>query len=734
MPVDRPTFSESWYRVAELRPRLRSTVQVHRQHFRGQIWHVLQDPASNQFFRLNGPAYRLVAMLDGRRRVTEVWTTCNDQLGDAAPTQGETIQLLGQLYTSNLLHADLPPDAATLFERYRRRVGREIKGYLTNFLFIRLPLFDPDRFLDRWVGVFGRLFSATGMVLWLALLALGVRAIAGRGSELIQRSASILALENLWMLYVALVVVKVCHEFGHAFACKKFGRAERSGGEVHVMGVMLLVFTPLPYVDASSAWALRNKWHRVIIGTSGMMVELGIAAIAALIWANAAPGTPAYAITYNIMFIASVSSLLFNGNPLLRYDAYYVLSDLIEIPNLAGRGKQYIYYLVRRYVWGIRNVQCPAHTRGERAWMVAHGVLSTAYRIVICVGILMFVAGKFFMIGVVLAAMAVFTWVFVPVGKFFRYLTSSPELERNRGRAMATTALVLATFLVVVGLIRMPERYRIDGVVEPVEVAFVYAKSDGFVVEVVKPSGAQVQKGDVLMRARNFKLTTDLRQLRSERVRLVAERNWALAQPGGEGAAAVQAYDQQLIALAGRIAQAQTDVDNLVLRAPVSGTWIAPEIDRARGAYMKREARVGVIASPDRLLIRAVTGQQAAAAFMEEIVVKARAESRRVAIRVKGRPDIETGGRIVEILPAGTKDLPSAALGYAAGGPVLTAESDARGTKAAEHFFEIRIQPDHAGQLFSGQLVVVRAQMADAPLAVQWWRSLTRLFQRRFQL
>ena len=134
MPVDRPTFSESWYRVAELSPRLRSTIQVHRQHYRGQTWYVLQDPTSNQFSRLNEAGYYFLGLLEGRRSVGEVWHACNEMLGDAAPTQGEAIQLLGQLYTANLLQAELPPDAEGLFERYRKRRTRDCgaQGFSAN--------------------------------------------------------------------------------------------------------------------------------------------------------------------------------------------------------------------------------------------------------------------------------------------------------------------------------------------------------------------------------------------------------------------------------------------------------------------------------------------------------------------------------------------------------------------------------------------------------------------------
>ena len=266
MPVERPTFSESWYRVRDLRPRLRSVVQVHRQHFRGRTWHVAQDPTSNHFFRLNRPAYTFVAMLDGRRTVAQAWRSCSEQLGDSAPTQGEAIQLLGQLYASNLLQAELPPDTEGLFRRYRKRQVREVQGYLMNLLFVRIPLIDPDRFLDRWVGIFGRLFTRGGLLLWLGLLAAGLYAVVGRIGELADGASAVLDPQNLPLLYLSLIFVKVLHEFGHAFACKQFGRRAGHRAEVHAMGVMFLIFMPLPYVDTSSAWTFRNKWHRALVG------------------------------------------------------------------------------------------------------------------------------------------------------------------------------------------------------------------------------------------------------------------------------------------------------------------------------------------------------------------------------------------------------------------------------------------------------------------------------------
>ena len=347
MSIDRPTFSDSWYRVAQLRPRLRAAVQTHRQHFRGQTWHVLRDLGNDQYFRLSEPAYRFIGMLDGNRSVAEVWAAANEQLGDRAPTQGEAIQLLGQLFTSNLLQCELPADSAGMFERYRKRVRREVGGYLMNLLFMRIPLFDPEPILEKWVHLVGWLFSLPGLLLWALYVGFGFSYLTGHWEELFKAAQpqTLLQTENIFLLYACFAGIKAIHEFGHGFACKRFGKVSGTGGEVHTMGIMLLVMAPVPYVDASSAWAFRNKWHRIIVGAGGMYVELLVAATAAIIWANTAPGTLINDICFNLIFIASVSTIMFNANPLLRYDGYYMLSDALEIPNLGARANQYLGYL-----------------------------------------------------------------------------------------------------------------------------------------------------------------------------------------------------------------------------------------------------------------------------------------------------------------------------------------------------------------------------------------------------
>jgi putative peptide zinc metalloprotease protein len=692
------------------------------------MWYVLENASNNEFARISPDAYRFIGMLDGRRTVADVWRVCNEQLGDRAPTQGETIQLLGQLFCSNLLYAEVAPDTESLFNRYRTRVKRQIQGWFTNLLFIRIPLLDPDHFLNRWVDIFGRLFSWVGLLLWLAVVTSGLYFVIGNIRELIYQGSDVLAPDNLVLLYLAMVVIKTLHEFGHAFACKRFGRLTGTGGQVHVMGVMFLVFVPLPYVDASSAWAFRRKWHRVVVGMSGVMVELAGAAIAAIVWANTSTGT-LHIIAYNIIFVTSISTLVFNGNPLLRFDAYYVLSDLVEIPNLSQRSRNYIYYVVKKYCWKLKGLHNPAHSLGERLWFVFYGIASMAYRVFICVRILLFLNDRLpeelFILVPFFAGSAVIAWVLVPFGKFVRYLATGGELARNRARAAGSTLSGLALLVVCTGILRVRDYCRVEGIVEPVRLAIVHAETDGFVTGFL-PSDQIVSPGrEALVEAFNPQLEAEKQSLGAELRGLEAKQRIAETQE----VAAVQILTEQIRALQERIARVDFELASLHLKATLSGTWVSPDIEKTRGMYLSRGHKVGLTASLDDVRVRATAGQQLAAILVEEAF-------KQLEIRVKGRPDVMLTGEIEKIFPAGLEVLPSEALGYAVGGSMPTLTQDPRGTRAAEKFFEIRIRPapDSQVRLLSGQRVIARIQMPSKPLAAQWWRSIRQLFQRRFHI
>ncbi len=728
MGVDRPTFHEAWYRIADLRPRLLSGVSIRRQYFRSQLWYVLENPANSEYARIAESAYRFVGALDGRKTVAQLWRLCNEQLGDSAPTQAEVIQLLGQLHAMNLLYVDLPPDAEGLLNRYRRRVRRQVLSHLANVLFLRIPVIDPDAFLDRWVGVVGPIFSWTGFCLWAVLLAAGSYFILVNAGELFAQSSDVLAPSNLFLLYLSFVLVKICHEFSHAFACKRFGRLNRSTGEVHSMGVMFLVLFPLPYVDASSAWAFRNKWHRAIVGLAGVMAELAAASSAAIVWTQTSTGT-VHIIAYNVILVAGVSTVLFNGNPLLRFDAYYVLCDLLEIPNLAQRSRSYLYYLVKRYLWAVKRTQSPAYSPGEISWFLVYGTTSTVYRLYISIRILLFLNRRLpeqlFILVPLFAIAAISGWLIAPLVQFIRYLAVSPELARSRRRAVVSTAGGLCVTIVVTGLIRMPDHYRIEGIVEPARLALIHIETDGLITDFLPSQSIASPDGPPLVQAVNPELTAGEAVLRAERRALEARHRLAESQE----AAAAQIIAEQIGALDESLERVRSQLDDLNLKPPFKGIWLAPEIDHTKGTYLKRGEQIGFVGTLDSLTLRVTAGQNVAAMIFEHA-------EKTVQVRVKGRPDKTFAGRIERVFPAGADELPSEALGYPAGGDTPTRSGMPQGRTAAEKFFEIRITPtgSDASALLGGQRVVARLTMPRKPLLVQWWQSARRLFQRRFHV
>lgn len=732
MSVDRPTFSDNWHRVAELRPRLRTVVRTYRQQYRGRMWHVLDDTTNNQFFRLDDAAYHLIALLDGRRTVSEAWDIANEDLGDAAPTQGEVIRLLGQLYTSNLLHAELPPDAEQMFERYKKRIRREVGGYLASFLFLRIPLWDPNNVLKTWVRAFGWMFSPIGFALWCLLMMFGFYQIAGQWDELIGKAADpqwLMQTENLLLLYASFAAVKFIHEMGHGFACVRFGQREGTSGAVHTMGIMMLVLMPVPYVDATSSWAFRSKWRRAMVAAAGMYIELAVAAVAAIVWAATTPGTAVNELAFNIIFIASVSTVLFNANPLLRFDGYYILSDTIEVANLSGRSKQYLYYLVRKYIYGVQRTQSPAHTRGERVWLAGYGVASTIYRVIISIGILLYLSDmlpqELFPIVVLMMIGAVVAWVFVPLGKFVKYLATSPELDRTRLRAQLVTGVLFAAIIGGIGLIPAPDRGRAEGVVEPVNMAVVHMPVDGF-VDGIAPSGSIVTKtGEPVVIASNRALVAD----RQEMAAAIDGLRTRLAQSRSSDPAARLAYAAQMKALRAGMTRIDEQIARLDVAAPVDGVWVVDDSKQRNGVFLKQGERIGLVADTGKLIVRVAADQSLGPRIKRELGV-----GKRVEMRVPGVPDRTITGTITALPKAGTSDLPSEALGYIAGGSLQVRKNEQGRTEAAEPFFEVHVTPDEPGELMIGQRLVVRFTMPSRPLMVQWYRSISELMQRRFKI
>jgi putative peptide zinc metalloprotease protein len=712
------TFSESWYRIAGQRISLRTGVNVRRQNFRGQRWIVLENPFNNQFFRLRPAAYEFIARLRPERTVEEVWKECMNRFPDEAPGQEAVIQLLSQLYYANLLQYEVGSDSAKLFERYQKAKQRETKGRLLSVMFIRFPLLDPDEFLKKTMPIFGKLISPIGALIWFIVIGWGLKMTAENWTGLRDGSQGVLAPQNLPLLYVGLVIVKTLHEFGHAYFTRKFG------GEVHAMGVQFMIFTPTPYVDATSSWGFRSRWQRVLVGAAGMIVELFVAVIALFIWSRTSPNTTLHNLCYNMVFVASVSTLMFNLIPLLRFDGYYILSDLLDIPNLSQRAMGQLRHLVERYAFGIKKSETTAYSQKEAWWLTTFGITSGIYRVFVFGRILLFVADRLLLIGIIMAVFCAISWVLVPTIKLFKYLGSSPRLERCRPRAIAICATAAAVVLIMLNVVPFPHHFRASGVLEAHEWSQVVNETGGYVDKILVTPGAKVTKGQPLLAFHSPELELELTAAKASRNEVEAR----LLQAMKLDSASLKPLRGKLESVDKRITRLNYERSVLTVRARNDGIWVAPQIEDAVGRWFARGTSLGLIVNPSKF--------EFVASVLQEDVDRLFAQPLKGAeIRLRGQADTSVTATNLRRIPAEQHVLPSPALGWGAGGDIPIAKNDPQGQKAAEPFFEVRADVQTADvALLHGRAGKIRFDLKSEPLLPRWIRRLQQLLQKRYQI
>jgi putative peptide zinc metalloprotease protein len=607
-------FSDSWHRVGPVHASLRTSVQAHRQVFHGEHWVVLRDTLSNDWYRISADAYRFISRLSLDQTVEEVWLQALEVDPDLALSQEEVVQLLGQLHLSNLLQFDNAAAAASLFQRYTKRKKRERLAFWMGFLSMRIPLIDPDRFLNRIRPQIKAVLSPWGLAVYVLLLLMAGLALIHRADGLFSQSAGVLAPGNLILLYVGFLIAKLVHELGHAAMCKHFG------GEVHTIGVMLMMFAPLPYVDATASWGFRSRTERILVGLGGVLAELSVAAVAACIWAYTAPGI-LNALAYNVIFASSVSTVLFNLNPLMRFDGYHILVDFLNVPNLYQRSRDQLRYLAERFILSLPNAQPAARTRNEVLLLPLYGVLSLVYGLALMSTLIFLIAQQYLDLGVALAWFMAFGAVVMPLYKLVKYLSSNPQLGVYRTRSIVVSLGLVSTTLMFVGLMPMPDRVRVNGVVEAAQFRQLNSDAPGELAELMVEPGSHVRAGQLLLRLENPQLEFEAKSLEMQVAQLRAQELRATAMAMVDLAPA----EQQRVAAEAQLAEMQRQLNALRVTAPIDGIWSAPDLEATRGRWVARGNSLGTVVGEGGWRFVAVLPQVASHIFENEV---ARAEIR----------------------------------------------------------------------------------------------------------
>jgi putative peptide zinc metalloprotease protein len=716
-----PLFSDLWYRVGSTRPWLSPHARVVRQEFGGHTVFVIEEAASGNFFRLSESAWFFAGLLDGRRTVDEAWQACNAQLGDAAPGQRECIEVLSHLQRFGLLGGAQPLSPTEL--RHREAEGRAMrrKRRLGNGLFLTIPLLNPDRALGAIAWLLRPIFSPVGLAVYVLVVLAGlgavVREVSAFGSSLDQ----VLAPGNAVALGLVFLGLRAWHEFGHAAACKAFG------GRCTEVGLMVLAFVlPFPYCDASSSWRFPETWKRVVVASAGMIFETFAAALAALVWASSEPGM-VRTVAYNTVIAAGFTTIVFNANPLLRYDGYYILSDLTGSANLWQRSQQIWKHMVERGAFGVPGVR-PPPLRSEREawWLAAFGAASTLYRYAVAFFIIVLISERYLALGLVLAAVMAVAWFIVPLLRGAGYLAGSTRLEGRRARALALSGGALALVLTAVGLAPAPAAVHAPAVIEAAERSPVRAGEDGFIERLLVAPGERVEAGRAVVVLRNEELSAALERAEAELEGATARRAAALAGSPAEQRAAAAEFERAAL----EAQRLRARVGSLTLRAAVDGV-VTPasgsgrDLENSVGRFARRGTLVASVVTTDRPIVRASVPDS------ERAFVLQAGAGAAASVRVRGDAGRRIEGRVVRVDALGQRQVRSASLAAPAGGEIVVDPTARDGRTALTPQFVVDIEPAETQGLAIGGRARVRLEGPPAPLAAQWYRRVVQYFSSR---
>lgn len=559
--------------------RMRSDLIVQRQTYLGREYAIVKDPLALKYYRFEEEEFSLLEMLDGCTSLDEMIGQFQRRYAPQKISLQELQQFTGMLYRSSLVVSDAPDQGRKLRERSDENGQRRRKEKLTNVLSIRFKGFDPDRLLTFLDRRFGWIFSPPAVITCLLLAATALLLVLVQFDIFCAKLPTFrefFAAKNWIWLGATLALTKIIHELGHGLTCKRFG------GECHEMGVMLLVFTPCLYCNVSDSWMVRSKWRRAAIGAAGMYVEIVIASLATFLWWFTQPGIVNY-LCLNVMFVSSVSTLLFNANPLLRYDGYYILSDLIEIPNLRQKATTILRRKMGAWFLGLPEAHDPFLPQRRQLLFAVYSVAAAAYSWVIALSIFWFLYHALEpyglkIIGQAVACMALWGLLVQPLVQLGKFFYVPGRIDRmKKGRMLFTAAASLLLFAGILS-IPLPHYVRCGVHIQSREADAAYVETAGELREIYVQVGQHVEKGQKLLLLSDIDSQLALQQLTGQRNTL-ARRLDSLRQRVFQDETAGEEIDQveeALSAIEDRLRQRNNDLKRLTVRSPAAGIVLPP--------------------------------------------------------------------------------------------------------------------------------------------------------------
>jgi len=653
---------------------LRPDLEIHRHVFQGVPSYVIRDPLTLQCHRVSLDEYSILIHLSDQRSLADTFDSLVKMEKLKPEDQEAYYNFILMLHRLAFLKLPISDDKL-LYRRFKAKQDARRKEKWMSALFLRIPIFNPDPFLNKTAKWAIPLFSRWFFIVWLvSVLLCGVLVVTKR-DELFAPLTQICNTPNIICMWVILIALKVFHEFGHAYACKV------RGGHVPEMGLYLIACTPCAYVDVTSSWSFTRKQDRLAVGLAGVYVESILAMAGLLVWLVANPSMIG-AVAYKVFFLASVVTVFMNINPLMRFDGYYVLSDLLEIPNLRAKSQQYVIQILKRIFLGIKTpVQ---NVRGiMKLILFIFGIAGTLYKTTVVLSIAALIASKVYLVGILIAVFYVGITLFGIVRRLLFYLWKSQECKAARVRVVTTSIILVVGIPMILLYVPIPGYIHISGQVVKEKETIARSSVDGFVREVSVESGQCVQSETILAKLENLQIQEKYfeaqARLKSAQIKLDAyQKNTAKPET---------AIEQETIVttLMSETKHQLKNVSKLEVHAESEGIFIGNSLQKETGRFVRTGDILGTIISGDwavKILLN------------EQDMVEARPRVGQSAdFRLASQPATLLKGIITRISPMGSHEVNMPVLTSLGEGDIM-ANSFTKET--LEPYYEVTITFDKA--------------------------------------
>lgn len=623
----------------------------------GMITHYhIEHPSRGKFYRVGYPEYVFLSLLDGQRTVAQALTVTARTLGAKAPSQARGTQVVNWLIEHRLAHFADGDSAWMSSPSERGQTSSSLIGRMNPF-WCKVPLGSPDRMLARLLPMTGWMFSFWGILAAVCLILVGLGCISSHWGLFRASAATVFSPHNwIWMI-LTWGVLKVIHELAHGLACKHYR------GEVRETGIIFMLLAPLAYVDVTSCWRFPSRWQRIHVAAAGMLAELVIASIAAIAWVSIDSALARH-LLFNVIAMASLTTLLFNANPLMRFDGYYILSDLIGIPNLSTDANRFFRSTVRKWFFG--EGECLPEALGLRRWLIrGYGFAAAIWRVLICVSLLTAASVLFHGAGLILGLFGVVSWFGKPIWKICvdlqrRFHENRPSFIRAMVAGSSSTSLVAAVLLWV----PWPGTISAPVAVEYAGQSIVRSGVSGIVDQVLVDDGDWVKRGQVLLHLHNDEVSARKQELELSVQQEAARQRLALKQRDG---AMAQIAAQNLHSIRERLSEATTQYDHLTVKAPVDGRIVARNLSQSLGAYVSEGDEVLTVADESQKELIVSVGQDVIDSVLPQVGTKSR-------FRLSG--GVSRIGKFDRLDPRASSDLPHPAMSATVGGSLTVVEDE----------------------------------------------------------